>query len=162
MSDGTRRALTIAAAVGTGAAGGLFLTFSTFVMTGLRRLPPTEGLHAMNAINRSANTSTSLMATLFGTGVVCVVLSVGAVPNLGDRPAALQLVAVGLYLVGAVGLTIGYHVPRNEALLLVEPSATDAVTAWRDYAAAWTAANHVRTVSALGACALLTASLRTG
>jgi uncharacterized membrane protein len=162
MSEGTRRAVTIAAAVGSGAAGGLFLAFSTFVMTGLRRLPPAQGLHAMNAINRSATTSAALMATLFGTGVAGLVVAIGALRDVGDRTAVLQLLAVGAYLVGVVGLTVGYHVPRNEALLLVDPAAPGAASAWRSYAAAWTAANHVRTFSALGACALLAASLRAG
>ena len=161
MSDGVRRALTIIATVGTGAAGGLFLAFSTFVMTGLRRLPPVQGLQAMNAINRAANGSAGLMVALFGTAVVCVALSVTAVRDLGERSAVLHLVAIALYLIGVVAMTIGYHVPRNEALLLVDPAAPDAVAAWHRYASTWTAANHVRTISALGACALFATSLRT-
>jgi len=37
--------------LGTGLVGGIFFTFSTFVMQALARLSPNEGIRAMQAIN---------------------------------------------------------------------------------------------------------------
>jgi uncharacterized membrane protein len=37
------------------------------------------------------------------------------------------------------------------ALRDVEANSTDAVRAWRSYASAWTAWNHVRTITSIGA-----------
>jgi uncharacterized membrane protein len=43
-------ALTVAAAVGCGAVGGVFFAFSGFVMPALRRLPAAQGVAAMQSI----------------------------------------------------------------------------------------------------------------
>lgn len=48
MSTGLR-ALTIAAALGAGATGGVLFGFSSFVMDGLARLPPAQGIAAMRS-----------------------------------------------------------------------------------------------------------------
>jgi uncharacterized membrane protein len=44
----------LAAAVGAGLTAGVFLAFSTFVMTGLGRAPAAAGVRAMQEINRAA------------------------------------------------------------------------------------------------------------
>ena len=59
------------------------------------------------------------------------------------------LVGGALYLASIV-LTIAYHVPRNDALALVDPTGTAAADEWRHYLTPWTAWNHVRTVVSLG------------
>ena len=50
MIDSYSRWLTVAAAVGAG----LYLAFSTFVMPGLRKLPPAHAISAMSSINKAA------------------------------------------------------------------------------------------------------------
>ena len=72
-----------------------------------------------------------------------------------------MLAGGALYLV-AVVLTVVFHVPRNEALAVVDPDSPDAVKAWTRYAAAWTAGNHVRTVTSIAAAAVLTVALAAG
>jgi uncharacterized membrane protein len=57
---------------------------------------------------------------------------------------------------------MGYHVPRNDALALLDPKRPDSAAAWHDYVVAWTRANHVRSVAALGAAAAFTAALVKG
>jgi len=57
------------AAVGAGLSAGVFFAFSTFVMKALGRLPDTEGISAMQAINKAAPTP-AFMAALFGTAAV--------------------------------------------------------------------------------------------
>ena len=52
MTGGLTRAVTIGSAIGSGVAGGVFFAFSTFIMRALDRLPPNQGLAAMQSINR--------------------------------------------------------------------------------------------------------------
>ena len=160
MIDGYPRVLTLAAAVGAGVAGGVFFAFSTFVMRGLGRLTPSEGIAAMQAINEAAP-NPWFMTELFGTASLCLVLAVSALTRLGDGQAAYQLVGSALFLV-AIGLTIVYHVPRNDALALLDPRGQGAAVAWAHYRSGWTAWNHVRTLTSVAAATVLTLALRAG
>jgi uncharacterized membrane protein len=54
---------------------------------------------------------------------------------------------------------MAYHVPRNNALVRVEPTSPDAESHWRRYVAEWTAANHVRVAAGLAAATVLTVAL---
>ena len=78
--------------------------------------------------------------------------------HLGEPAALLRLIGGGVYLVSIV-LTIAYHVPRNEALDKVDPRSADAAARWSSYASGWTALNHVRTLSAIAACAVFVAAV---
>jgi uncharacterized membrane protein len=150
----------VIAAVGAGLAGGVFFAFSTFVMRALGRLPDSEGLSAMQAINKAAPTPV-FMAALFGTAAVCVAIGVWAVTRLSQPRAVWLLVGCALYLV-AIILTAAYHVPRNDALALVNPTSAGASTKWRAYLSGWTAWNHLRTVSCLSSAAVFTLALPVG
>ena len=77
------RAAVLAAALGSGLVAGVLFAFSTFVMAGLVRLPPEQGLAAMQSINRSA-LRPPFMAALFGTALGCLGLAGWAVVNWGD------------------------------------------------------------------------------
>lgn len=156
--DGYPRALTLVVAVGAATAGGVFFAFSTFVMTGLRALPGTQGLAAMQAINKAAP-SPAFMAVLFGTALACVGLGISALTRLDELASLYQLVGSVAYLAGIV-LTIAYHVPHNDALALVNPTNAAAADAWRHYASSWTLWNHVRTVTSLGAAVAFLLALR--
>jgi uncharacterized membrane protein len=152
------RILTLATVLGTATAGGVFFAFSAFVMAGLDRLPPAGAVAAMQQINVTA-VRPAFMAVLFGSAAACVVLLVQAARSWGGRPSTLLAAGSALYLAGVVGLTIGYHVPRNDALAAFDPARGDAAAAWAAYAPGWTALNHVRTVAALLAAALLLLAL---
>jgi uncharacterized membrane protein len=65
------------------------------------------------------------------------------------------------YLVG-IGLTVAYHVPRNDALARFDPAAADAGAAWVRYARNWTAWNHARTLTSLAAAAAFALALGSG
>jgi uncharacterized membrane protein len=160
MIDGYPRILTIVAAVGAGVSCGVFFAFSTFVMTALGRLPAAEGISAMHAINKAAPTPL-FMLTLFGTGAIGIVLSPVALRHLDQRWAVYVLTGTALYLVCLV-LTMVYHVPRNNALALVDPAGPGAAHAWEQYLSPWIAWNHVRTVSALAGCTAFILALRVG
>ena len=156
--DGYLKTLTVIAAIGAGVSGGVFFAFSTFVMKALGRLPAAQGLAAMNAINKAAPAPLFMLA-LFGTGVVGVAVSVPALRHLDERWAAYVLAGTALYLVCVI-VTVVYHVPRNDALALVNPTDRGAARAWANYLSPWTAWNHVRTVTALAGSALFILALR--
>ncbi len=158
--DGYLKTLTVIAAVGAGISGGVFFAFSTFVMKALGRLPAAQGLAAMNAINKAAPAPLFMLA-LFGTGVAGVAVSVAALRHLDQRWAAYLLAGTALYLVCVI-VTVVYHVPRNDALALVDPAGPGAAHAWASYLSPWTAWNHVRTVTALAGSALFIIALRAG
>lgn len=148
----TMRALTLANALGCGAMGGVFFAFSAFVMPALGRLPASQAVSAMQSINVTA-VRPALMTALFGTAVLSAGLTVSAFRSWGEPRSALLLAGGALYLVGTVGLTIGYHVPLNNALARLDPASAVAATQWISYLSRWTAWNSVRAAAALAASA---------
>ena len=67
--------LTLLAALGSGLMAGLFFAFSSFVMAALAKLPPEQGISAMNSINVTILNATFGLA-FFGTAVLCLALGV--------------------------------------------------------------------------------------
>jgi uncharacterized membrane protein len=159
--DGLLLASTLVTALGCGLSAGVFFAFSSFVMKGLARLPAAQGVAAMQAINVAA-ISPAFMAALFGPAVACIALTVAALLQLDEPFAGWLIGGSALYLVGTIGLTIAYHVPRNDALATVAPADAEAAGHWERYRADWTAWNHVRAGAALGAATALTVALQAG
>jgi uncharacterized membrane protein len=151
--------LTFATALGCGLSAGVFFAFSSFVMPALDRLAPTQSIRTMQSLNKLAVTP-AFMAALFGTALACVVLGVWAVTSWGERPATLALAGCALFLVGAIVVTVAANVPLNDALMKVDPEATDAATRWSSYLSDWAPWNHVRALTAIAASGLLIAALR--
>jgi len=71
---------TLTALIGSSLMGGVFFTFSNFVMKALGRLDDREGVAAMLAINVTVLNPLFFVA-FFGTGVLCVATALLA---LGD------------------------------------------------------------------------------
>jgi uncharacterized membrane protein len=149
---------TLVTALGCGLIAGVFFAFSTFVMAALRRLKPEEGIAAMQSINILAVTPV-FMAVLFGTAAACLGLVVWAVISWGEEPSALVLAGGALYLLGAIGVTVACNVPLNNRLATLLLQGAEAAGYWAKYVTTWTAWNHVRTIAALSAAALLTVAL---
>jgi uncharacterized membrane protein len=139
-----------AAALGCAVNGGIFFAFSSFVMPALNRLGPERATTAMKAIDVAA-VRPAFMTVLFGTAALTVVTGISGI----RQRDALLVAGSAVFLVGAIGVTIGYHVPLNDAL------ARGSVT-WADYAPGWTALNHVRAASGIAAAALIGASALRG
>jgi uncharacterized membrane protein len=147
--------LVSAGIIGCGVVSGAFFAFSGFVMPALGRLPAPQGVAAMQAINITAVTP-PLMVALFGTAAVCVAIAVDALRSWGTPGAALRLLAALLYLVGVIGVTMVFNVPRNNAVAALDPQSSQAVGYWTIYLREWTTWNSVRTIaSGLAAVALL-------
>ncbi|MBA3703347.1 MAG: DUF1772 domain-containing protein [Actinomycetota bacterium] len=159
--DGFLFALTLFTALGCGVVAGVFFAFSAFVMKALARLPAPQGIAAMQAINVAAVTPV-FMTVLLGTALACGALIVSSLLVWGEPLAAYLLSGGAFYLVGAIGPTGAYHVPRNEALATVEPRGADAEDHWSRYLRGWTAWNHLRFAAALAASATLVIALLIG
>lgn len=148
------------AAVGAGLAGGVFFAFSGFVMNALRKLPPAQGIAAMQSMNRQAVTP-AFMVLLFGTALLSTGLGVDAVLH-HDRPRAVWVgVGAASYLV-QIALTVGFHVPRNDRLADLDPGTHQAVRYWGTYLTQWTVGNHFRTLACIVAATAFTYALRAG
>ncbi len=151
-------ALTFVSALGCGLSAGALFAFSSFVMKALARLPAAQGVAAMNSINVAAVTP-AFMTALFGSAVACIAVAVWALADWHDSFSPWLLAGSSVYLAGTIGLTMAYHVPRNNALAAVKPTDHDAAARWRRYVADWTRWNHVRVAASLAAAAALTEAL---
>jgi uncharacterized membrane protein len=159
MSGSLLTGLVVAAALGAGLMAGLFFAFSAFVMEGLGRLPPAQGIAAMQSIN-VAVLNPVFLTVFVGTAVLGALLAVGALLGWG-RGSALAVVAGALlYIVGTFGVTMAFNVPLNDRLAAAAPDSAEGTALWRHYLVAWTAWNHVRTIGALAATAAFIAALR--
>lgn len=156
--SGTLYVTTLATALCCGLVAGVWFAFSAFVMGGLERLPSHQGIAAMQSINRVAVTPL-FMTALFGTAVLCLGLAVWTVVAPEGRGAALVVGAGALYLIGTIGVTIVANVPLNNRLEALRPEDGAAPHEWDRYVSRWTAWNHVRGITSLGAAALLTIAL---
>jgi uncharacterized membrane protein len=159
MIEGFLFVLTLVTAIACGLVAGFFFAFSACVMKSLARLPAPQGMAAMQSINVVV-INPLVMGALFGTALACAVLVVAAFVEWGDPYAVYLLVGGLLYLVGAILLTIVYHVPRNDALATLDPNEPGAASHWDRYARTLTAWNHARTVLPLAAAAMLSIALR--
>jgi uncharacterized membrane protein len=144
-------ALALGASLGCGLVAGVFFGFSTLVMRGLRRLPPAQGISAMQSINVAAINPLFLLA-LLATAASCAVLVIWSVLR---QQQPLLFAGGTVYLVGTIALTAAYHLPRNDTLDAVSPDQPDASRYWAGYLTGWTAWNHVRAIAGLGAALLL-------
>jgi len=153
--------LVYATAIGAALVAGIFYAFSTFVMKALGRLPPREGIAAMQSINVVVINPLFLLA-FFGTGGLCaatIATSLLAETEISLVPALIGCI---LYLVGCIGVTMVGNVPLNERLARTAPDDTDAESLWRLYLARWTLWNHVRTAASLTSAACFALAIGTG
>ncbi len=94
-------AVTLFSSLGSGLIAGVFFAFSSFVMSGLARLSPAQGIAAMQSINITV-INPLFMAALFGTAALCFFLAVRSFLNWHQPRAVYWLVSSLLYLVGTI------------------------------------------------------------
>lgn len=151
--------LTLLAALGSGLIAGAFFAFSSFVMRALGRIPPAEGIAAMQSINIVV-INPVFLSVFMGTAVLGVIAVVFSWLRW-NQPGSGYLLAGGLlYVIGTFLVTMVFNVPRNDALAAVAPASPEGARLWADYLSSWTAWNHVRTVAALAAAAAFSLALR--
>ena len=158
MIDDLLFALTFVSALGSGRVAGIFYAFSTFVMKALARVPSAQGIAAMQSINVVV-INRWFMGAFFGTALGCAALVVFSLFRWDEPTAVYLLVGSLLYLVGSIGVTMVFNVPRNNALAAVDPASASGARVWASYVTSWTAWNHVRTAAPLAAAVLLIIAL---
>ena len=151
-------AMKLSAVLGCGLVAGVFFAFSTFVMKALAQQPPAQGIATMQSINITV-INPWFMTAFLGTGVACLFLTVTSGLKWHQPGAAYLIIGSLLYLVGTVLVTIALNVPLNDALAIVKPDSPEGANLWATYLANWTFWNHVRTIAAVAATALLTLAI---
>ena len=144
--------VTLASALGCGLIAGVFFAFSSFVMKALARLPATQGIAAMQSINIVV-INPWFLGVFLGTAAACLFLIVAMF--IWEMPDGIYIGSL-LYLIGTIGVTRAFNIPRNDALARVDPTSAEGARLWANYVTSWTAWNHVRTAAALAAAAWFT------
>ncbi len=134
---------------------GIFFTFSVFVMRALGRLPANEGISAMQSINITI-LNPLFFVVFFGAISSCMFL---VFATLTRSTSIYTLLGSISYLLGSFLVTMIVNVPMNNRLAAVNPMSSEAARVWANYLTNWTTWNHVRTVAALVAMALLVVGL---
>ena len=145
-------ALAFVAAIGSGLMAGLFFIFSVCIMQALSRLPPEQGIAAMNAINVVIQNPIFLSAFM-GTALIGLALVVMAVLSGGEGRWLLAAGGIA-YVVGVLLVTIIFNVPMNDALAAAAPGQAAADLWQQRYLTDWVWWNHVRTVASIDSLAL--------
>jgi uncharacterized membrane protein len=145
-------------AIGCGLLGGVYFTFSAFVMTSLSRIDQAAGIAAMSSINVEIVRSL-FMPIFLGTTLASAVLAIMAFFRWGEPGAMAMLAGAVLYILGMFLVTLAFNVPLNDALAAVHPSSPEAASLWVRYLKDWTFWNHVRTIASTGAVALFIAAI---
>lgn len=144
------------AALGSAIVGGIFYGFSSFVMRALGRIPPEQGVAAMNSINVVV-INPSFMIVFMGTALVCLALAASSIFWWQAGSSKLMLAAALLYFAGSLGLTMVVNQPMNLRLASLPPA--QALAYWPEYLESWIVWNHGRTAASLLASALFVAAL---
>ena len=123
--DGLTLVLAGVNVVGAALAAGSLFAFSAFVMDGLDRAGHPAGMAAMQGINLAAP-SPLFMLVLIGTALTSLASGVLGLVRWGEPGSPWLIAGAALYVV-SLAVTITYHVPRNDALAVLDPG--DAVLA---------------------------------
>ncbi len=159
MLEHLRVTIAFLSGIGTGLIAGVFFAFSSFVMKSLVRLPPTQGIVAMQSIN-IAVLNPWFLSVFVGTAATCVLAMILACLRWHEPGAALLFAGGMLYFVGTFLVTRVCNVPLNDALATVDPHRADSAEQWTHYVAKWTTWNHARTIAALAASAAFILALQ--
>jgi uncharacterized membrane protein len=151
--------LKLLAALGCGLIAGTFFAFSTFVMRALARLPPPEGIAAMQAINVVV-LNPWFLGVFMGTAALCAVGAIGSFLRWQQPGSGYLLAGSLLYLIGCFLVTVAFNVPRNNVLAAVIPTDPASASVWANYLSSWTFWNHVRTIGSLTAMVAFILALR--
>ena len=140
--------MAIAGAVSAAVFGGMMFAFSNFVIRAFTRVPASEAIRAMQAINRTVINPVFLLLFV-GPGLLGVVVTAPAV--WAGQVDVGWVLATWFYCVGVIAVTITVNVPLNDALAKLDADRPDAAELWRRYAVRWVRYNHVRSVAAVAA-----------
>ena len=133
--------------------GGVFLTFSDFVMRSLDRADTAAGIEVMQVINREVF-KLVFMVLLLGMSALSPIMTGYAYAYLSGPAAALIMIAGAVYLIGVFGVTVVFNVPMNNHLDGLEFSASEAATYWKTvYFPDWAFWTWIRAIASMASAA---------
>ena len=128
--------------------GGVFLSFSDFVMRGLTLADPAGGMESMQQLNRTV--FRSIFITMFvGLVPATVSFALYAWFRLDGYSQFLVMTAAITYVSSVFLVTGMANVPMNERLDKLSHLSSEGHNYWATYGRAWTRWNHVRTIGSL-------------
>jgi len=136
--------------------GGVFQSFSDFVMRGLLLAEPAGGMESMQQLNRTVFRS-AFLATFLALVPATIAFAGYAWLRLDGPGQALVIAGALLYVVSVFAVTAAGNVPLNEHLDRLAHTTPDGHAYWATYGRVWTWWNHVRTLGsvATAVCFLL-------
>ena len=146
----------ILSCLGSGMMAGLFVSFSTFMMKALGSLDSSNGMQAMQAINRTILRPSFLLVFL-GTAVLAAVS--GFIAYALVKPWLYIIAAAAIYIFACVLSTGLFNAPLNDLLEQADAATDEGRCLWRDYLTQWTNWNHVRSFACVLSTILLAYSL---
>lgn len=134
---------------GCGLMSGLFFTFSNSVMKALGQLPASQGIAAMQSINRTI-VNPLFLSVFMGTAGLCLFLIINAITQWFVSNSIWMITGGVFYLAGTFLVTVIFNVPWNDELAEAEADDPRYEVLWTEYLSKWTVWNHVRTIGAIG------------
>lgn len=120
--------------------GGVFLSFSDFVMRGFANSEDESAIDCMQGLNRTVFRSIFLTSLL---GLAPLTIAAAIVSG-----SMFTYSATAIYLISVILVTAAGNVPMNEKLDKMSKSSEEARAYWKVYLKGWTRWNHIRTVGA--------------
>ena len=141
----------------TGLMAGIYFSFSVFIMKSFSMLPGVVAATAMNKIN-DVIVNTAFLPVFVSSTLWFFGLIIWSIADWQGLKSQLVIAAAVIYIVGMFSVTAFGNVPLNNALRSSANDEMSLVTNWRKYLKLWTRLNHIRTLSCIAACTLLTLS----
>ncbi|WP_159622722.1 anthrone oxygenase family protein [Ruania rhizosphaerae] len=157
--------LLIIALVTTGLSAGVFFTFTTLIVPGLRDAPARESLAGFQTIDRrlqptapSVDWQPVFGVVVFGTSILLPVVFVVSLSSLSTTSSVLLAAAALLYAAGFWLPTLTVILPFNNRVrdMRLEDASAEAIAAMRaEFDRVWVGWNLVRTVASTLSLVLL-------
>ncbi|MEL7541793.1 MAG: anthrone oxygenase family protein [Pseudomonadota bacterium] len=128
--------------------GGVFQSFSDFVMAGLTRAAPAGGIESMQQLNRTVFRSL-FIATFLALVPASILFALYAWFSFSGLPQRLIIFAAIIYLPLVFLVTAFGNVPMNEKLDKMDHTSMEAADYWQTYGRAWTRWNTIRTIGSI-------------
>ena len=128
--------------------GGVFQSFSDFVIRGLAQGSPASGVESMQGLNRTVFRSLFL-TTFFALVPATVAMTYVALSQFEGVAQRLIVFGTTAYIVLVFIVTIIGNVPMNEKLAKLSATSAEAAQYWEIYVRNWTRWNHVRTIGSV-------------
>ena len=142
--------------------GGVFQSFSDFVMKGLIQAEPAGGMESMQQLNRTVFRSVFLV-TFLALVPATAAFALYAWISLSGAVRMLIVGSAAAYALLVFAVTAWGNVPMNQKLDGLAHTTAEGHDYWSTYGRVWTRWNHVRTLGSIAvAVCLLLASLQLG